>query len=299
MVKTARFGREAGLVPFGTAGGILHGGVCYGHIHLGIILRHGQSLFAGKSGCQPTHLRMSALTVCVKAELPDDIAGIQARDTRNEIAIASSVKTVAGVTCGLRSGITARQGDQFSAVIEAVFDRGNIARSKQQGCEKRRPCRRTVIKGSWRHELRERSGCLSGSRLDGENGFIGSRQGRSCHGDGYGRDRRHFSMQGSGRDTVRTQRRCDIARSCCNREGRLRFLPRDPRCGLAQGAARSVAERFRRRWPDRRPTAEPARRARLFHSKCSCNKAGFAHAAHAGERGGGAGHRIVFIWTGQ
>ena len=127
MVKPARLGREAGPIFVDYAGGVLHGWFCYGHGHVGIILRHGQSFVAGKSVCQPAHLWMAALTVGIKAQLPNDVTGIQASDTRNEIAIACSIKAVAGVTCDLWSGIASGKGYQFSAVIELVFDRGNVA----------------------------------------------------------------------------------------------------------------------------------------------------------------------------
>ncbi|AKM10100.1 hypothetical protein [Croceicoccus naphthovorans] len=73
---------------------------------------------------------MHALTICVKAQLADDVSCVQARYTWHQRAIADAVEPVTRVARRFRPGIGTGQGNQFTRVVERVCYRRGTASSK-------------------------------------------------------------------------------------------------------------------------------------------------------------------------
>jgi mono/diheme cytochrome c family protein len=75
----------------------------------------------------PAHLRMLALPVDKEIQLPQQVAAIQSRQPRHEIAVSFALHSMARVTGPRRPGIPAGKGDKFTGILEAAGHRLRIA----------------------------------------------------------------------------------------------------------------------------------------------------------------------------
>lgn len=71
----------------------------------------------------PAHLQLAALAAGEEVHLAREIAGVEARQTRREVAVALAPQSVAGDAGRFRPRVPAAQCDQLSGRLEAVVDR--------------------------------------------------------------------------------------------------------------------------------------------------------------------------------
>nr|WP_191984707.1 hypothetical protein [Pelagerythrobacter rhizovicinus] len=90
--------------------------------HVRVVVSHGETVIPRQPGGDRLHRGVSALPNVVELELAHEVTRIEAGQARHKLAVAFSVKAVAGDARIGRTGIAARQRDQFAALLEGAGD---------------------------------------------------------------------------------------------------------------------------------------------------------------------------------
>ena len=127
-------------------------GFGHGSFEARVVLGHADALFGGQLPGDPAHVHIAPLPIGEEDQLAGEVAGIEARDARRQIAVSLSLKPVAGVAGAASTRIAARERDQFAGFgkarrhrfgrtahrRECKAGRGNGAREVSQCCRAHR-----------------------------------------------------------------------------------------------------------------------------------------------------------------
>lgn len=139
-------------------------GVGQGSFEARIVLGHSDALFGGQLPGDPAHVHVPALSVGEENQLAGEVPGIEARDTRGEVAVPFSLQPMAGVAGAASSRVAAGERDQLAGCGEGARRRFGRAAGRRECKARRGNDARSVSQCCRAHHSREHFPKLAGSQ---------------------------------------------------------------------------------------------------------------------------------------